>query len=55
MQKKNTVIKDYILSSQKRVLIEKQKSDQIIFLEKAQYHSLLTQNKDYVFLFLLRK
>ena len=53
MQKENPVIKNYIISKEKRVLKEKQ-SENIIF-DNLLYHLLLMRNKDFYVLFLLGK
>ncbi len=60
MQKKNPVIKDYILSSEKRILKESSlsKNESVIAIcypEILLYRSLLRQNTDFLSLFLLRK
>ena len=58
MQKENSVIKDYILSSKKRILEENPPSKKVkirSISETSLYHLLLTQDKGYFFLFLSRK
>lgn len=50
MQKENPVIKNYILSSKKRILEENPLSETVI--ETSLYHLPLEQNKDCVCLFL---
>jgi hypothetical protein len=57
MQKKNSVIKNYILSTKKRILEENPPLDktQITSFGTSLYHSPLKQNKDSFFLFLSRK
>ena len=58
MQKKNTVIKNYILSTKKRILKENTLSKKhlyISFIDNYLYHLPLKQNKDFSYLFLLRK
>lgn len=53
MQKGNPVIKNYILSSKKRILKENPLSETII--ETSLYHLLSEQSKDYSCSSLLRK
>ena len=57
MQKKNPVIKNYILSTEKRILQEN--SPYLIkdnfSIDNSKYHLLLKQNMDSFFLFLSRK
>ena len=57
MQKKNPVIKNYILSPQKRVLGENLSTDlkKTIFFETLLYHSPSKQNMVYSFQPLLKK
>lgn len=50
MEKENPVIKNYIYSSEKRLIGE---SIPPIYPENLKCHTLSMQNKDYVFLFLL--
>ena len=52
MQKPNPVIKNYIYSSEKRILKEYPVSKTI---EISLYYSLSEQNKDYFYLFRLRR
>ncbi len=52
MQKENPVIKNYIYSSQKRLLIE---NDRLKTTDNSIYHLLLMQNTVSPCLFLLRK
>lgn len=58
MQKKNSVIKNYILSSKKRILKENSPLETLktnpVF-ETSLYRLLLSQDMDFFFLFLLRK
>lgn len=51
MQKKNPVIKNYIISSNKRILKDESFSTKITF-DNLKYHVPLKQNKDLFFLFL---
>ena len=56
MQKKNSVIKNYIISSTKRVLVDNDKIKKaFIVSDNLLYHLPLTQNKESFCLFLLRK
>ena len=57
MQKENSVIKDYILSSKKRILEENPPLNKtsVISFETSLYHLPLEQSMDFFFLFPLRK
>ena len=56
MQKENPVIKNYILSSKKRVLKENSPClNKINFSEISLYHLLSKQNKALIYLFLSEK
>lgn len=52
MQKKNSVIKNYILSPEKYILSDKKCHK---FIDNYLYHAPLVQNKDCFYLFLLKR
>ena len=55
MQKKNPVIKNYIMSSKKRILHENPLYSKPIYSETLLYRLFLEQNKGSFYFFLLRK
>ena len=57
MQKENSVIKNYILSTKKRILEENPPLNKtsVISFETSLYHLPLEQSMDFFFLFPLRK